>query len=127
MLIVRLLAAVILVSISIPSGTASAAADLAAGKKVFRKCAACHAVGKDDGHRIGPNLHGLFGRKAGSAEGFRYSKAMTNSNVIWSEETLERYLAGPKSFIPGNRMPFPGLPKATDRRDVISFLKSAAQ
>src|SRR3546814_11455231 len=82
--------------------------DAAKGKKVFQKCRACHAV-EPGKNKIGPTLHGVFGRKAGSVEGFNYSKAMKQSEIVWNEETLDKYLADPNGYIPGNRMTFDGL------------------
>ncbi|GAB4135108.1 MAG: hypothetical protein Kow00104_19590 [Rhodothalassiaceae bacterium] len=93
------------------------------GAKIFRRCQACHSVVEGQ-HRVGPSLHNVYGRKAGTAEGFtRYSDAMKSSGVVWDEKALDAYLADPKGFIPGNGMAFPGLAKAEDRTDVIAFLK----
>jgi cytochrome c len=109
------------------SGTAAADGDPAAGKKIFAQCAACHAVVKGK-HGLGPSLHGVVGRKAGTADGFKnYSPAMQKSGIVWTEHNLEKYLADPKSFVPGNRMVFVGLKKEDDRENVIAYLKQAAQ
>lgn len=78
-------------------------------------------------NKVGPNLHGLFGRKAGSIASFSYSQAMRSSGVTWSEETLMKYLGNPKALVPGNKMPFPGLKSEQDREDVISYLKQVTQ
>lgn len=106
---------------------ASAEGDAENGAKVFRACAACHTTEEGAGHRVGPNLHGLFGRVSGSAEGFRYSPAMKDAGITWSADTLKQYLANPRSFVPGNRMPFAGLPKEQDREDLIAYLQQATQ
>lgn len=100
--------------------------DPAAGKAVFQKCAACHALeaGKT---KLGPSLSGLFGRKAGSSARFRYSQAMKSSPIVWNEETLNRYLASPRDVVPGNRMPFPGLKDQKQRADLISYLKQVTK
>ncbi len=100
--------------------------DAAAGQKVFNKCMACHTLeaGKN---KIGPSLQGVIGRTAGTAEGFNYSEAMKKAGaggLVWNEATLDKYLSGPKVLVPGNKMPFPGLPKEQDRADVIAYLKS---
>jgi cytochrome c len=110
------------------AGAASAAeGDPAAGKKVFNQCQACHTVVQGK-HGLGPSLYGVVGRKAGTAEGFKnFSPAMKNSNIVWTEENLDKYLADPKGLIPGNRMIFQGLKKAEDRANVIAFLKQASQ
>jgi len=108
------------------SHAALAAGDAAAGEKVFRKCKACHSVeaGKN---KVGPTLHGVFGRSAGTVEGFKYSDAMMESGIVWDEETLDTYLANPKKSVPGTRMAFPGLKKEEDRVNVITYLQEATQ
>lgn len=95
--------------------------DPANGEKVFRKCAACHSLeaGKI---KIGPPLHNLFGRRSGAIDGFRYSKAMESAGIVWTPESLNRYLAAPGKVVPGNRMPFPGLRKEHERADLIAYL-----
>jgi cytochrome c2 len=108
------------------SHAALADGDAAAGEKVFRKCKACHALeaGKN---KVGPSLHGVFGRTAGTEEGFKYSDAMKESGIVWSEETLDVYLTKPKDMVPGTRMAFPGLKDEQDRADIIAYLKEATQ
>ena len=105
---------------------ALAAGDPAKGKSAFQACAACHSLeaGKS---KVGPSLSGVFGRKAGSLAGFNYSPAMKQADVVWSEETLNRYIASPKEFIPGNRMPFPGIKDDAKRQDLIAYLMEAAR
>ena len=71
---------------------------------------------------MGPSLHGVVGRKAGTVAGFNYSPAMQASGVVWTPEHLDAYLADPKAFVPRNRMSFPGLHAAGDRTDLIAFL-----
>lgn len=112
--------------ISLMAGTVHAEGDIEAGKKVFNKCKACHALeaGKK---KVGPSLHGILGRPAGGMEGFKYSKAMMESGVEWTEENLDKYLTKPKEFIPGNKMIFPGLKKEQQRADVIAYIKDATQ
>jgi len=104
---------------------ASAEGDAAAGEKVFKKCKACHIIDKEK-NRLGPHLIGIFGREAGSVDGFKYSKAMMESGVTWDETTLDEYLADPKGYIPKNKMAFVGLKKEDDRANVIAYLKEAA-
>ena len=84
-----------------------AAGDPAAGQKVFNKCKTCHEADQPK-NKVGPNLVGLFGRKAGSVAGFNYSEAMKNSNVVWSETTLAEYVKKPKEFIVATRWCFRG-------------------
>lgn len=103
------------------------AGDPEAGAKVFRRCMACHTLEEGGPHRVGPNLHGIFGRTAGSAEGFKYSNAMKSAGFAWDVEKLDQYITKPNAFMPGNRMPFVGLPNATQRQDLIAYLQQATQ
>lgn len=105
------------------TGTALAAGDAKKGKRVFNKCKACHFLDKKK-NKIGPHLVGIMGRKAGSVEKFKYSKAMKNSGIVWGEKSLEAYLTKPKKFIPGNKMTFAGLKKESQRKNVIAYIKS---
>ena len=101
--------------------------DIAKGKKIFARCKACHTVEEGGPDRIGPNRHGVFGRTAGTKEGFKFSDAMTQhgqDGLVWSEETLDTYLEKPAAMVPGTQMAFPGLKKEDDREDVIAYLKS---
>ena len=102
------------------------AGDAAAGRQVFRVCGACHSL--EPGRTlVGPSLAGLIGRQSGTVEGFDYSTAMKQAHIIWGPRTLDAYLTDPQKVVPGNRMPFPGLQSALDRRDVIAFLETAAK
>ncbi len=97
----------------------------ARGAKLFRKCAACHTVTADGGHRAGPTLYGVFGRRAGTIEGYNYSDALSHSNLVWTEETIDQLFAeGPDAFTPGSKMPLQRMPSAKDREDLISYLKT---
>lgn len=93
------------------------------GEKVYRKCKACHFVDREK-NKVGPHLVGIIGRKAGSVEGFRYSKAMKASGIVWDEETIDEFLVKPKQYIPGNKMIFPALKKEKDRLDLIAYIKA---
>ncbi len=97
------------------------AGDPTAGKKVFRKCKACHSL-KEGKNGAGPSLHGIMGAAVAQADGFRYSKAMADSGVTWTAETLAGYLADPKGYMPGNKMAFRGLRKGADIENVIAYL-----
>lgn len=97
-------------------------ADLENGQRVFRRCAACHTLEDGARHLVGPNLHGIFGREAGSAEGFRFSGALESADFEWTPQQLDEWLANPREFLPGNRMAFPGLRDEQDRTDVIAYI-----
>jgi cytochrome c len=103
------------------------AADIAAGKTLFERCKICHAIEADHQSPVGPNLHGIFGRKAGSRDDFAYSEAMKQSGVVWNDDTLAKYLKSPREFIPGNRMAFPGIKDDAQLADLIAYLHQAAQ
>ena len=98
------------------------AADPVNGKKVFKKCAACHSL-QEGKNKIGPPLYNLLGRKAGSVEGYKYSKAMKNSDVVWDEKSLDKFLTKPRKFIKRTKMSFWGIKKKSLRDDLISFFK----
>ena len=99
------------------------AADATRGETLFKACAACHSL-KPGQNKVGPSLHGVIGREAGSAEKFNYSPAMRKAEYVWTAETLDAYLADPKGYVPGNRMPFPGIRDAAKRADLIAYLQS---
>ena len=103
------------------------AADVENGKKLFRQCEACHTVDAGGKNKIGPNLHGVLGRKAGQVEGYSYSKAMAGAGIIWDETNLAEYLEKPTTFLKGNKMAYAGLRKDTDRADVIALIKDASK
>lgn len=105
------------------SAGAALAQDAAEGENIFKKCRACHQVGETAKNAVGPRLNGLFGRKAGTIEGFNYSEANKNSGVTWSEEVFAKYIADPKGFMPGNKMAFAGLKDEKEVKDITAFLK----
>jgi cytochrome c len=99
------------------------AASAADAPAAFNQCKACHKVeaGKNG---VGPSLFGVVGRKAGTAEGFKYSDAMAGLGKSWDEATLSSYLTDPKGFVPGNKMAFAGLKKPEDVKAVVDYLKT---
>jgi cytochrome c len=92
------------------------------GRQIFNRCMVCHSIAAGVNH-IGPSLHGVVGRPAGSVPKFSYSAANKKSGITWSEQKIYDYLKNPQAMVPGTKMTFPGLPKAQDRADVVSFLK----
>lgn len=103
---------------------AAPAGNVAAGKVVYERCLACHALAYD---RTGPRHCGLFGRRAGSVAGFAYSDAMKRSRIVWDEKTLNRFLADPMRTVPGTSMGYAGVKDQAERGDLIAFLKQAGQ
>lgn len=95
------------------------------GKRSFETCAACHSLSAGE-HGVGPSLHEVVGRKAGSAEGFRYSGPMKRSGIVWDEANLTRFLRNPQEAVPGNRMPFSGMSDETALKALVQYLQSAA-
>ena len=100
--------------------TAGAAGDPARGKEAYQaRCGACHSL---DANRVGPMHRGVFGREAGSAAGYLYSTALLGSQIVWSDDTLDLWLANPESVIPGQRMNF-RIGDARTRANIIAYLK----
>jgi cytochrome c len=109
------------------TGLAQAAGDPGKGNQIFdARCKACHSL-EPGKHKIGPTLHGVFGRKAGSLADYNYSSAMKAANLSWNEETLRQYLADPHKFVPGDKMMFPGIKNEAQLDDLIAYLKEATQ
>lgn len=106
----------------IATGHSADAADAAQGEHAFAKCVLCHAKGNTNG--IGPGLLGVIGRHAGSVPGFRYSSAMKSSNIVWDEKSLDAFLTAPQKAVPGNTMPFAGIPNEQERTDLIAYLET---
>lgn len=101
------------------------AQDAAAGKRAFLKCVACHSLAKGAPNKIGPNLFGVVGRKAGTAPGFRYSAAMKAKAgaITWDAASLDKWLTRPSTVVPGTSMAFGGVPNPAERAAIIGYLK----
>ncbi|MGI9481576.1 MAG: c-type cytochrome [Hyphomicrobiales bacterium] len=119
--VVKLFAAALLAASAV-TGSALADGDVKKGAKVYKKCKACHLVDKEK-NKVGPHLVGIFGRTAGTVEGFKYSKAMADSGVVWTTETLTEYLAKPKKYMPGTKMAFAGIRKEKQISDLLAYLE----
>ena len=111
---IRLLAA----GLAALAANAAWAQDVAAGKTAFAQCVACHSIDGTNG--AGPSLKGIVGTKAGDFPGFRFSRAMKNSTIVWDAKTLDAYIANPQTAIPGNVMPFSGIADAKQRADLVA-------
>jgi cytochrome c len=107
--------------------TAAPAWAQSAGAAVFNRCKVCHSLAAGGHSPVGPNLHTLFGRTAGTEPGFSFSPAMKQSGVVWNGDTLAKFLRDPQGFIPGNRMGFPGVKDDKELSDLLDYLKQATQ
>ncbi len=123
---IRLSAILLATVLAVSSGSALAEGDAAKGKKVYNKCKACHSL-KAGKKKLGPSLHGVYGRVSGTLEGFKFSTAMKEAAITWDDTTLDAYLAAPKKYIPKNKMVFVGVKKAPDRENLLAYLKEATQ
>jgi cytochrome c len=111
----------LLLALSVLAPASAAAEDAALGREAYAACAACHELAAAS-TPAGPSLLGIAGRRAGSLPDFRYSRAMANSGVVWTAETLDAYLADPPNAMPGNRMAFAGIQDAALRRSLVAYL-----
>lgn len=98
-------------------------ADLDNGRRVFARCRSCHTITEGGPNMTGPNLYGVFGRRAGALPGYNYSDAVRQADFVWDGEQLDHWLENPRTFLRGTKMSFAGIADAQDRRDVIAFLK----
>ena len=101
------------------------AGDIENGKRKFTQCAACHTAGEGGPNMTGPNLYGIFGRKAGTAATFTYSDGLKAAGWTWDAARIDTWITDPRAVIPGTRMSFAGLKDPKDRADVIAYLKVA--
>ena len=101
---------------------AALAQDVAAGETSFRKCAPCHSIGPDAANKVGPELNGLNGRKAGIVDGFNYSDANKASGITWDEATFKEYIKDPRAKVPGTKMVFAGIKSEKELGDLWSYV-----
>ena len=97
------------------------------GEKTFIMCQACHTVKEGEPHKVGPNLYGFLGQKAGSKEGFTYSEALKESDIVWNEEHLRNWMKKPTDYIPGTIMAFVGIENEEQQTALIEYLKEQTQ
>ena len=105
-----------------PAAGSATGGDPRAGEAIYGRCLACHALAYD---RTGPRHCGLFGRRAGTVDGFVYSEAMKRSNVVWTDKTLDRFLGNPMGTVPGTTMGYAGVTDPKERADLIAWLRQA--
>ena len=107
-------------SISLAAAQPAPSGDAARGEQLYPlRCGACHSL---DANRVGPMHRGVFGRKAGTVKDYDYSAALKTATTVWTEQTLDRWLADPEKLIPGQRMGYQ-VPDASDRADLIAYLE----
>ncbi|NND36976.1 MAG: c-type cytochrome [Gammaproteobacteria bacterium] len=99
-------------------------ADIKRGETLYFQCRACHTLDEGGANKVGPNLYGIFGNKAGQVPGFSYSDAVMNSDIVWTAETIDQWLEQPAEFLPGNMMVFVGVKDPQDRANLIAFLQA---
>ena len=115
----ELIVAAGVIAVSSVSGVAQ---DAQKGKTVFNICLACHAIGPGAQNKIGPELNGIDGRKAGTVPNFEYSDANKNSGIVWNEETFEDYIINPAAKVPGTKMIFPGIKNEQQAKDLWAYI-----
>ena len=108
----------------VTGGSALAGGDAAAGAKVFNKCKTCHIL-SGEAKRMGPSLECVFGSTAGSVEGYRYSKAMSGSGIVWSHDTMAEFLTNPRQYLKGTKMAFAGLKNEKQLEDLLAYMEEA--
>jgi cytochrome c len=114
-------------AIMLLSAAPAMAADPDEAAAELQKCKICHTLDTGGANRVGPNLHGVFGRKAGTVAGFNYSDVMRNSGIVWDDDSLAKFLRGPQESMPGNRMSFPGVKDEATLSDLLEQLKQTTQ
>ena len=118
---------VVVVTLVLASPTLAESGDAARGERMYRACAPCHAL-EPDRNMTGPSLAEIWNRKSGSLPSFpRYSPALKSSGIVWTDDTLDEWIKDPQHFIPGNTMTFPGMKDASQRADLLAFLKDATK
>ena len=110
------------VPLDITDGGKKMMGDPVKGKTIFNRCMVCHSIDAGVNH-IGPSLHNVVGRPAGTVPNFSYSGPNKKSGIVWTQQKIYDYLKNPQAMVPGTKMTFPGLPRPQDRADVVSYLK----
>lgn len=113
----------LLLALTLQSTIAFGAGDPAKGRALFARCASCHQLGASAHNGFGPQLNGIVGRRAGSADGYAYSPALQHAGLVWTEENLARFLKSPADTVPGNRMRFWGMGSDAQIADLLAYLR----
>jgi cytochrome c len=116
----KLMVAAVLIVMSMGAAVAQ---DVQKGENSFKKCLVCHAIGPGAKNKIGPELNGLDGRKAGTVPDYNYSDANKNSGTVWDDATFKEYIKDPRAKIPGTKMTFPGIKNEQEINDLWAYLK----
>jgi cytochrome c len=110
--------------LAVQSPLSHAAGDVVAGKAAFAKCASCHAVGPSARGGFGPQLNGIFGRRAGSTKDYKYSPEMQKSGIVWTDKSLSAFLRAPSDVVPGTKMRFWGISDQKQIDDLLAYLRT---
>ena len=114
----------VLAALALAASTAAASAqDVTAGEQSFKKCLPCHSVGEGAKNKVGPELNGIDGRKAGTADGFNYTEANKNSGITWNESVFKEYIKDPRAKIPGTKMVFAGIKNEEEINNLWAYLR----
>ncbi len=112
---------------SLVAPVARADGDPDMGKRQFAPCSACHTVEEGGADKLGPNLHGVFGRKAGTKPGFAYSDALKNAGITWDADKINTWITKPAAMFPGTKMAFLGISNDAVRANIIAYLQQATK
>jgi cytochrome c len=118
----KLTLSALIVIASAATAPAALAQDAEAGKSSFNKCLACHAIGEEAKNKVGPELNGLDGRKAGTVPDYNYSDANKNSGITWDEAAFKEYIKDPKAKVPGTKMAFAGIKNETEANNLWAYI-----
>jgi cytochrome c len=120
--------AIVAVIAGLATEASAQSGDFARGQRIFnQQCRACHTLDKGGANTMGPNLHGVFGRKAGTTQGFASSEAMVKSGIVWDDATMAEYNRDPKGKVPGTKMVFNGVKQQAQLDDLVAYLKQATR